>query len=121
PRRPVVNRRQRQKSTGLAAVLGLLGLAAKLSCVKIVSKRDRHRELHGSRHRIRSFPIRESPPESPSARLGISRPSGMIRSVEMEDLGAVMFRNKSLRKSRICGNLSQMIERRVIHGDIVSN
>ena len=60
PRRPVVNRRQRQKSTGLAPVLGLLGLAAKLSCVKIVSKRDRHRELHGSRHRIKSFPIRES-------------------------------------------------------------
>ena len=76
---PVVNRRQRQKSTRLAPVLGLLGLAAKLSCVKIVSKSDRHRELHGSQHRIKSFPILDLSEISTPAGVLLGRASTSFR------------------------------------------
>src|ERR1700722_11351242 len=62
PRRPVVNRRQSQEPARLAAVLRFPRLAAKLGGVKILSKRDRHRKLLRSQHRIKSKPIRESPP-----------------------------------------------------------
>jgi hypothetical protein len=70
-RRSVVNRSQRQKPARLAAVLRQPRRAAKLGGVKILSKRDRHRKLHRSQHRIKSSPIRESP-ESRSAGVGIN-------------------------------------------------
>ena len=69
-RRPAIDRSQRQKPPRLAAVLRLPRVETKLGSVKILSKRDRHRKLLRSQHRIKSPPIRESPYESQSAGVG---------------------------------------------------
>ena len=61
PPRPIVDCSQRQKPPRLAPVLRPLRLQTKLACVKICPKRNRHRELNRSQHRITAIPIRKSP------------------------------------------------------------